>query len=151
MLEKLLISAFSSPLILFSTVKLKLQSWTNSFGTLAFISAQCTFIFFGLQAPPPHTPLPPSRSINVGHKLVHFQNVKGECSYVHAKVYWVFTDGHHPLVVTFVRRVFVKSQWLVVSSGEEVQLNSNRQQLYFCFMLFLSLLLRLWIYSWQVL
>ena len=27
---------------------------------------------------------------------------------MHAKVYWVFSDGHHPLVVTFVRRVLVK-------------------------------------------
>ena len=44
---------------------LNLQSWTNFFGTLAFISVQCTF--FGLQMPPPSPPF------NVGHKLVHFQ------------------------------------------------------------------------------
>ena len=47
------------------TVTPKLQSWTNFFGTLVFISVQCTF--FGLQMPPPSPPF------NVGHKLVHFQ------------------------------------------------------------------------------
>ena len=39
------------------------QSWTNSFGTLPFISVQYTFSDFKC--------LPP---INVGHKLVHFQS-----------------------------------------------------------------------------
>ena len=46
-------------------LSLHLQSWTNFFGTLAFISVKC--IFFGLQMPPPSPPL------NVGHKLVLFQ------------------------------------------------------------------------------
>ena len=44
---------------------MNLQSWTNFFGTHAFISVQCTF--FELQMPPT-SPL-----INVGNKLVHFQ------------------------------------------------------------------------------
>ena len=48
-----------------NAVVAELQSWTNFFGTLAFISVKC--IFFGLQMPPP----PPQ--LNVGHKLVHFQ------------------------------------------------------------------------------
>ena len=42
----------------------KLQSWTNFFGTLAFILVQCTF--FWLQMPPPP-------KFNVGNELVQFQ------------------------------------------------------------------------------
>ena len=66
-------------LFCFCFFQLLLQSWTNFFGTLAFISVQLTF--FGLQKPPPSPPF------NV--KLVHFQ----PCTLFSPKQHWMAGRG----------------------------------------------------------
>ena len=53
-------------LLIFRNEALDLQSWTNYFGTLAFISVPYTFSDLRC--------LPPLPLINVGHQLVHFQS-----------------------------------------------------------------------------